>query len=159
MNTIHKLVLYAIFFGRIGRRKFFERKKNMKDTALKSLCAVIVSCAASYFNVIVVPLFVLLITMTVDYVTGMISAYVRHELSSKAGTVGIIIDYVCSSTLVSVGLEGTPVYFFGILVTIWLLLNELISILENLSEIGVPLPAFLTKIVERLKLGVEKNAE
>ena len=145
----------------------------MKDTALKSLCAVIASCVASYFNVIAIPLVVLLITMTVDYVTGMISAYVRHELSSNTGTVGIIkkvsymfavavgiiVDYVCSTTLVNVGLEGTPVYFFGILVTVWLLLNELLSILENLSEIGVPLPAFLTKIVERLKLGVEKNAE
>ncbi len=145
----------------------------MNNTALKSFCAVIASAAAAYFKIIALPLLVLLAAMTADYITGMISAYVRKELSSKLGTlgiikklsymfavvVGIIVDYVCSSALINVGFDGTPVYFFGILVTVWLLLNELISILENLSEIGVPLPAFLTKIVERLKNSVEKSAE
>ena len=35
------------------------------------------------------------------------------------------------------------------------ILNECISILENISEIGVPLPAFLLKLIEKLKKTVE----
>ena len=43
--------------------------------------------------------------------------------------------------------------------TIWLVLNECISILENISEIGVPLPAFLLKIIEKLEKTVEDTGE
>ena len=43
--------------------------------------------------------------------------------------------------------------------TIWLVLNECISILENISEIGVPLPAFLMKLIEKLKKTVENTGE
>jgi phage-related holin len=43
------------------------------------------------------------------------------------------------------------------LVTIWLIINEMISILENLSKIGVPIPEFLKKIIGRLKNTVEKT--
>ena len=37
------------------------------------------------------------------------------------------------------------------LVAVWLIINEIISILENIGDIGVPLPGFLTKIVQGLK--------
>ena len=47
----------------------------------------------------------------------------------------------------------------GLLVTFWLIVNELISILENVSEIGVPLPAFLQKLISRLKVNIEKKAD
>ena len=43
----------------------------------------------------------------------------------------------------------------GLLVVIWLIINELISILENLATIGVPLPTFLFKLVGRLKIVAE----
>ena len=38
-------------------------------------------------------------------------------------------------------------YCFGLIVAVWLIINELISILENLSELGTPIPPFLVKIV------------
>ena len=42
-------------------------------------------------------------------------------------------------------------------VTIWLIINELISILENLSAIGVPGFPRLSKLLERLKNTVSKG--
>ena len=42
-------------------------------------------------------------------------------------------------------------------VTIWLIINELISILENLAAIGVPGFPRLSKLVERLKNTVSKG--
>ena len=49
--------------------------------------------------------------------------------------------------------------FFGLLVTIWLVLNECISILENISEIGVPLPSFLVALIQKLKKTTENKGE
>ena len=43
------------------------------------------------------------------------------------------------------------------IVTIWFIINELISVLENLAEIGIPLPKFLVSIVKRLKVVVENK--
>ena len=42
-------------------------------------------------------------------------------------------------------------------VTIWLIINELISILENLAAIGVPGFPRLSKLLERLKNTVSKG--
>jgi phage-related holin len=44
-------------------------------------------------------------------------------------------------------------------VTIWLILNECISILENISEIGVPIPAFLVTLIQKLKKTTETKGE
>ena len=51
------------------------------------------------------------------------------------------------------------IIFFGLPVTIWLGINELISILENLGSIGVPLPKFLLKIIKKLKTTTENKVE
>jgi phage-related holin len=56
-------------------------------------------------------------------------------------------------------MPGAKICFFGTLVTVWLILNEVVSILENLSEVGVPLPSFLKKITEKLKKTAEQTAE
>ena len=40
---------------------------------------------------------------------------------------------------------------------IWLICNEIISILENINDIGVTLPPFLDPIVKNLKSQVEQK--
>jgi len=45
------------------------------------------------------------------------------------------------------------------IVIVWLIINELLSILENVAAIGGPVPAFLQKLLGRLKNAVEKKAE
>ena len=42
---------------------------------------------------------------------------------------------------------------------VWLICNEVISILENIGDIGVPLPGFLTKIVQGLRSKLEEKTE
>ena len=41
----------------------------------------------------------------------------------------------------------------------WLTLNELLSVIENLGRIGVPLPNFLKKIIAQLKDTVDKKVD
>ncbi len=46
-----------------------------------------------------------------------------------------------------IGLSHVMLCFFG--------LFELVSLFENLGEVGVPLPRFITRFIERLKITLE----
>ena len=145
----------------------------MKDFAIKGFITVIFTGAALYFRQLVGPLIVLAVVMIADYITGMAAAWVCRALSSRAGVIGIIkkcgylfavavaivVDYVIHYAVSGAGIELQGFYAFGLLVTIWLILNECLSILENLSEIGVPLPKFLVAVVKRLKTQTEHKGE
>lgn len=144
----------------------------MNETLFKTTLAALLAAIAAYSKVIAVPILALILFMAADYITGMTSAYLKGELSSKVGFRGILkklcymfavaagigIDYICSSALDEAGFPGN-VCFFGLLVTIWLILNEILSVLENLDKIGVPVPGFIKAVTGRLKQNVEKRAE
>ena len=145
----------------------------MKENVFKAVFAVIVGGTAAYFREIAIPLVFLILVMVIDYVTGMVKAWINADLSSKTGIKGIVkkvcyllvvcvaavVDWLLASGLKKVGITVEINYLFGVIVSIWLIINELISILENLATIGVPMPAFLTAIVHKLKVAVENNAD
>jgi toxin secretion/phage lysis holin len=145
----------------------------MKETSFKALISVVCGGLSAYFGVIGVPLAVLFAAMCIDYLTGMTKAWVTGELSSRVGVMGIIkkvgyltavcvagiIDWLLISGLKQVGISIGLSYFMGLMVTIWFIVNECISILENLSKLGVPLPAFLVSMVHRLKIVVDEKGE
>ena len=126
---------------------------------------------AAYFNVLLIPIVVLVFVMITDYISGMISARKSGELSSRLGimgiakkvgylvlvAVGMVVDYLISSALVHVGIEIQINYCFALIITIWLIVNELISILENLGELGVPIPDFLRKSIHKIKDSVDSK--
>lgn len=145
----------------------------MKENFLQILFATVTGAIVAYLNVLLVPFLVLIIVMIIDYITGMAQAYVSHTLNSRIGVVGIIkkisyitavavgivADYLISSALMQVGIDIKINYCIGMIVTIWFIINELISVLENLAEIGIPLPNFLVSIVKRLKVVVENKTD
>lgn len=143
----------------------------MKENVIKGTVAITGAVIASYFKALWIPLVVLVVLMIIDYATGVAKGYVNAELSSRIGLKGIIkkVGYI---VLVAVGISvdflivyiadkfGLHIGFnaiFGCLVTIWLILNELISIMENCAKLGVPVPKFLTSIVGKLKVVVEEK--
>ena len=123
----------------------------MKDFAIKGTITVIFAAAAAYFHKLMGPVIVLAIVMAGDYVTGVAAAWVAGTLSSRAGLLGfikklgylvavgvaVVVDYVIVGAAAGTGMDLGNNHIFGLLVTIWFILNECISILENLSEIGV----------------------
>lgn len=145
----------------------------MKETSFKALFAVVCGGLSAYFGVIGVPLVVLFAAMCIDYLTGMTKAWVTGELSSRVGVLGIvkkvgylvtvcvaaIVDWLLLSGLKQVGISIGMEFLFGMMVTIWFIVNECISILENLASIGVPLPKFLTAMIKRLAAVVDEKAE
>ena len=46
---------------------------------------------------------------------------------------------------------------FGMLITIWLSITELLSILENIQRLGVNMPGFLEKYLDELRNKIEKK--
>lgn len=145
----------------------------MDNKLLQAVFSAALAAFSVYFNVIAVPLTVLIIMMIIDYITGMAAAYIKAELSSKRGLQGIIkkisymalvaaamgLDYLIYHGLSQIGIYQDSTIFFGLLITFWLVINELISILENLVKLDVPVPKFLIKIIEKLKIAIEKKGE
>lgn len=145
----------------------------MKENALRGVIAAAVAGAAAYFQELVLPVVILLFVMAVDYASGMIRAWIKDELCSKVGVMGIakkvsyllavavaiVTDWVVQTAAGQLGVDFGGFFFFGLLVTIWFVLNECISILENISQIGVPLPSFLVTLAKKLKKTTENKGE
>lgn len=140
---------------------------------IKALTAVIIGGLSAYLQIVFVPLVVLIAVMIVDYMSGMLKAWGRDELSSKVGLRGIakkisylllvcvagVVDWLVWSGLRQVGITLDFGFCFGLIVIVWLIINELISILENLEALDVPMPRFLKNVVKHLKAAVEVRGE
>ena len=96
----------------------------------------------------------LLVVIVIDYITGVASAFYNKKLSSKVGFRGIIkkFCYLCIVALSVVidnliGQQGVirtlVIYFF--------VANDGLSIIENMSEMGVKLPPKLKDSLEKIK--------
>lgn len=142
---------------------------EMKENIFKLTFAAIVGGLSAYLNIMAVPVIVLIAVMIIDYATGMFKAWINASLSSRIGLIGIlkkvgyllvvctagVIDWLISSGLDKIGIKIDVGFYIGVIVVIWFIINELISILENLAIIGVPLPKFLTSLIHKLKVAVE----
>lgn len=145
----------------------------MKENVIQALFSAALGAIMAYLNILLVPFVVLLVVMITDYFTGMAEAYVNKTLNSRIGVVGIlkkigyivavavgvVADYLITNALIKIGININVSGYIGLVVTIWFIINELISILENLTEIGTPLPKFLVSLVKRLKITVDNTAE
>ena len=103
--------------------------------------------------------------MVLDYISGISAAWVNHQLSSRIGLIGIVkkvsyllivnvgmaLDYLIFLLGQKFGVQINDSYFVGLLVIVWLIINECISILENADEMGLPVPEFIKKLLARLK--------
>ena len=137
----------------------------MKPIMLKTAFTVVLAGLSSYFGILTQPLLVLFFAMVLDYLTGMTKAYIFSQLSSRIGVKGILkklcymvmvavgaaVDYLLRGAVIGAGITLDVKLFFGMLVTVWLTINELISILENLAAIGVPGFPRLQRILKRLR--------
>ena len=69
------------------------------------------------------------------------------------------MDILIQYAVECVGLGLTVPFVVATVVAVWLVVNEIISILENLIDIGVNMPPFLMPIVKYIKKQVEDKAK
>lgn len=121
----------------------------------------------------------LLVLMVIDYVSGMAASAVEaidhpddkhYGWSSKKGAKGIakkvaylcviavsmVIDYIVIKTSGVLGV-ALPNTMLSLLVSVWYLLNEALSIIENAGRIGAPVPNWLMKYIAALKDKIDSH--
>lgn len=146
--------------------------KEEKMEKIKITVIAIWSSIMSMLGILAIPVGLMVACNVIDYITGAIASKYRNEaLDSYKGIKGII-KKVCMWLLVlvgwiidmllkyaggTVGIEVPFNFLIACVVAIWIVCNEIISILENVNDIGVTLPPFLQPIVKNLKSQVENK--
>ena len=105
-------------------------------------------------------IYALIAFMTIDYVTGLVVAWIRKELSSEIGFKGIakkvfILSLVAVGHILDVRVLGGGAACRSAVIGFYIA-NEGISILENAGNIGLPLPKKLIDVLQQLKSKEEK---
>lgn len=128
----------------------------------------------SWMGILAVPVFLLVGCNLIDYFTGLAAAPYREEtISSYKGirgiikkvcmwlliVVGCILDQLIEHAAVTVGLAINLPYLVSTAVAIWLICNEIISILENMIDIGADIPPFLMPLAKLIKAKTEEKTE
>ena len=105
---------------------------------------------------------VLITFVVIDYITGVMVAYSKHELSSSIGFNGIfrkmsIFCLVGVAHVIDVHVLGDTTAL-RVPVTIFYAANEGISIIENIDALGLPIPQFLrSRLLSLKELANEKS--
>jgi toxin secretion/phage lysis holin len=127
-----------------------------------------------WLGILAIPALLMVISNVIDYITGVVAAPYRQQDIKSYKSIRGIAKKVCMWLLVGVGmiLDRVIRYAGGIagldlpfdfvvasVVAMWIIANEIISILENISDIGVDMPPFLLKIAKKLKSETEKKGD
>ena len=139
---------------------------------LQVISTAIISAIMNWLGILAVPVLLMVGCNIIDYITGCIaSKYRDEELNSYKGIRGII-KKVCMWLLVLIGAwmdilidyateymgyDFKLTFLVATVVCVWIVVNEIISILENMLDIGVNLPPFLLPLAKRIKKSVEEK--
>lgn len=147
---------------------------------IQGVLATIIAYISAKLGVLFWVLVLLMIMMILDYVTGMMASKAEalehpgdssYGWSSKKGAKGIIkkvgylciiavamvVDFIVLRVTAEIGVAVTLKAFFGLLVAVWYLLNELLSIAENSGRMGAPVPTWLTRYIAVLQKKVNSQ--
>ena len=145
-----------------------------KVNTIKGIFASIMGVLNSIFGVLAIPVVLMVVCNVIDYVTGILASKFRgQEISSYKGIkgitkkigmwlliiVGAIIDELLTYSVVQLGLVMPFTFMIACVVAVWIICNELISILENLKDMEVPLPDFLMKLTKNIKSQIETKTD
>lgn len=141
---------------------------------IKAILTAIFAFLTSLLGVLAIPVILMVLCNVIDYATGLMASPFRKEDINSYKSMKGIVKKVCMWLLVIVGavIDQLILYTsgtFGItlpftfliacIVAIWIVCNELISILENVQDMGVAIPAFLEPLVKHIKSQVEDKVD
>ena len=106
-------------------------------------------------------LVVLIAFMVLDYITGLLRAWINKEVSSDVGLKGIarktVIFIVLIVAVLLDRLLNTGTWVFRTLICYFYIANEGISLLENCAGLGLQIPDKLKDALVQLKDGEKKE--
>lgn len=144
------------------------------ETTSKVIISVILGILTSFLREYGILTLLVCGALILDIITGIIKAKIEHKLNSKQGSKGFWKKVALLSTLAfgffldclesylistSLGDSVIPRISFGMIIGIYIILNESISICENLLACGVKLPTFITHTLESGTNKIDKNSK
>lgn len=139
---------------------------------IKIIIISIVSALMNFMGILAIPVFLLVLCNVIDYITGIAAARYRTEgISSYKGikgimkkvcmwlliVVGAVVDILLGYAAQYTGLAISLPFLVAMVVAVWLLINEIISILENMTDIGIKMPPFLAPLIRNMQKQVENS--
>lgn len=133
-----------------------------------------VSTVFNFLGILAVPVFCLVGCNIIDYITGLIASRYRDEninsyksfkgIAKKVCmwllvVVGCIVDILIKYAAQNMGMDFNIPFIVATIVSVWLITNELISILENMVDIGTPIPPFLLPLIKYIQKTTDKKVE
>lgn len=140
---------------------------------IKVACIAFFSTLAAWLGILAVPVGILILCNIIDYGTGLAASKYRNErVNSYKGfrgiakkicmwllvAVGAMIDWLIIYAGDAAGITIPVSFLIACIVAMWLIVNEIISMLENIMDIGVTIPPFLMPLVKNIKRQVEDKA-
>lgn len=140
----------------------------------KIMIIAIGSALSSLLGVLAFPCWIMIISNLFDYATGLIASKFRNQdinsyrsirgIFKKVAmwalvAVGAILDEIIKYSTAQIGVDVKIQFLIASIVSIWITCNEVISILENIQDIGVPIPKFLKPLVKNIRSQVESKAD
>ena len=151
-----------------------RKDKNMKENYIKAFFTGVFALISSMLGILTVPVLLMVACNVLDYATGlMASTYRSQDINSYKSirgimkkvcmwllvVVGAVIDQLLLYASQTAGITLPFTFLVACIVAIWIICNEIISILENIKDMGVAIPGFLLPIVEHVKSQVEDKAD
>lgn len=141
---------------------------------IKVIFTTIGSFVFNMLGALAVPVLLLVGCNIVDYVTGLVASTYRSEKITSYKSIRGIAKKICMWLLVLIaswldmllkysasyiGVGYNLPFLVAITVSVWLVFNEMISILENMIDIGVTVPPFLMPLVKKMRTTTEQLVE
>lgn len=137
----------------------------------KGIITAVAAFLSSVLGVLYVPVLLMVACNIIDYVTGLMAAKNRADgsISSYRSirgiqkkvtmwllvVVGAIVDQLLIYTTERFGFNMPFTFLVACVVAIWIVCNELISIIENMKDIGINIPSFLLPLIKNVKSQTE----
>ena len=149
------------------------REEQIMDK-IKAVLIIIISTIMDFLGILAIPVFLMVGCNIIDYITGLMASPYRSQdinsyksirgIGKKVGmwlliVVGAIIDQTLLYTSDMVGIRMPFTFLVACIVALWIICNEVISILENVKDMGVNIPGFLEPLVRHIKSQVEEMGE
>jgi len=139
---------------------------------IKLVVVVVFTALSGWLGMLAVPVILLFVLASFDYVTGLAAAKYRgNKISSYKGfqgimkkvclfyliAVGAILDYTLLYASQYIGVDARVNFVIASFVAVWLICNEIISILENMKDMNVNFPPFLEKLTQNIRTQMENE--
>ena len=141
---------------------------------IKGLVTAIAALLSALLGTLYVPVLLMVLCNIIDYATGLMAAKNRPDggissyrsikgIKKKVSmwllvVVGAIMDQLLLYASQTIGIKIPVTFLIACVVAIWIICNEIISILENMIDIGIQIPSFLLPLVKNIKTQTEHIA-